>query len=230
MLGPCNFLTDYSGFHLLHISVLREYSESKGERVKKIVFFIGFGLLPVIAAIIFIYVGSRSYHGPSSEYWTVAPWYIIAAMPVSLVTFSIAAITLLVYGGVSGDRSKKRRTASVSFALLVLVAICAVGIYWIGQNKQKQSLKHEQFLAQAFVMKNPSVIQAAGETFEVYPAVVVGQIPIRYEFSVKSDAMMYAIVDVSRESGHPVFSLACITSTSIGYRDSSKHPCAQDEE
>jgi len=198
--------------------------------MKKIIFVIGFGLLPVIAASIFVYVGSLSYHGPSSEYWTVAPWYIIAAMPVSLVTFSIATITLLVSAGVSGSRSRKRRVASGAFVLMVLVAVGAAGLYWMNQKKQKQNLKDEQFLAQEFVRKNPTVIQAVGEKFEVYPAVVVGQVPIRYEFSVRSDATVYAIVDVSRESGRPEFSLACMTPVSIGYRDSSKHPCAQNKE
>lgn len=193
-----------------------------------IIFVIGFGLLPVIAASIFVYVGSLSYHGPSSEYWTVAPWFIIAAMPVSLVTFSIATITLLVSAGVSGDRSRKRRVASGAFALMVLVSVGAAGLYLLNQKTQKQDRKNEQFLAQEFVMKNPAVIQAVGETFEVYPAAVVGQVPIRYEFSVRSDATVYAIVDVARESGRPEFSLACITPVSIGYRDSSKHPCAQD--
>lgn len=195
--------------------------------MKKIIFVIGFGLLPVIAASIFVYVGSLSYHGPSSEYWTVAPWYIIAAMPVSLVTFSIATITLLVCAGVSGSRSRKRRVASGAFALMVLVAVGAAGLYWMNQKKQKQNLKDEQFLAQEFVRKNPTVIQAVGETFEVYPAVVVGQVPVRYEFSVRSGATVYAIVDVFRVSGRPEFSLACMTPVSIGYRDSSKHPCAQ---
>jgi hypothetical protein len=198
--------------------------------MKKIIFVIGFGLLPVIAASIFVYIESFSYHGPSSEYWTVAPWYIIAAMPVSLVTFSIATVTLLVYGGVSGDRSRKRRIASASFALMALVAVGAAGFYLMNHEKQKQDLKDEQFLAQEFVRKNPAVIQAVGEKFGVYPAVVVGQVPIRYEFSVRSDATVYAIVDVSRVSGHPEFSLACMTPVSIGYRDSSKHPCAQSSE
>lgn len=98
--------------------------------MRKVIFVIGFGLLPVIAAGIFVYVGSLSYHGISSDYWAVAPWFIIAAIPVSLVTFAIAVITLLVYGGVSGDRSKKRRSAAASFAMMVLVAVAAAGLYW----------------------------------------------------------------------------------------------------
>ena len=211
----------------IHFAIHFEQSEPQGSRMKKIIFVIGFGLLPVIAASVFVYVGSLGYHGPSSEYWAVAPWYIIAAMPVSLVTFSIATITLLVYGGVSGGHSRKRGIASASFALMVLVAVGVAGLYWMNQKTQKQDLKNERFLAQEFVRKNPAVIQAVGEKFEVYPAVVVGQVPIRYEFSVRSDATVYAIVDVSRKSGRLEFSLACITPTSIGYRDSSKHPCAQ---
>jgi hypothetical protein len=194
--------------------------------VRKTFFVFGFGLLPLLVASVLVYLGSFDYHF-STEYWAVAPWYIIATIPVSLVAFFIAFTTLVIFENVSGDHSRKRKIALACFVLLVFAAAGMAYVYWENREEHKQDLKDEQFLAQEFVRNNPVVIQAAGDKFSVFPAVTVGSVPIRYEFSVRSDATVFAIVDVSRETGNPVFTLACITPISIGYRDSSKDPCAQ---
>lgn len=45
------------------------------------------GLLPLWAAIAAVGIGS--YTSKSSEYWTVAPWLIIAALPACIVTLGL---------------------------------------------------------------------------------------------------------------------------------------------
>jgi hypothetical protein len=44
------------------------------------------GLLPLWASIAAVIIGS--YISRSSDYWTVAPWLIIAALPVCIVTLA----------------------------------------------------------------------------------------------------------------------------------------------
>lgn len=49
-----------------------------------------FGLLPLWAAIVAVCIGS--YTHKSSDYWTVAPWLIIAALPVCIVTLLLVEL------------------------------------------------------------------------------------------------------------------------------------------
>jgi hypothetical protein len=196
--------------------------------MRKAFFVVGFGLLPLVVSGLLLYWGSTQ-ASPASDYWAVAPWLLIAALPVSGVAFFIAFTTLVIFESTSGSRTRKKKVAATSFGLMILFACGMAGAIWMNRDRNQQDLATEQRLAQEFVKNNPAVIQAAGGKLDVLPAnktLLDGQ-PIRYEFSISFNPMLYAIVNVSRSSGTPVFTLSCITQLSIGHRDSSKGPCEQ---
>lgn len=88
--------------------------------MKRIIFFVGFGFLPLWAANVLVFLGSLR-PSVSSEYWAIAPWLIVAAVPVCGVTLAIASVTLDVYNFTSGSPSRKSKFAALSFLSLVLV-------------------------------------------------------------------------------------------------------------
>jgi hypothetical protein len=49
------------------------------------------GLFPLWAAVIVLIAGS--YISPSLEYWNVAPWIVIAAIPACAVTLGLLEVT-----------------------------------------------------------------------------------------------------------------------------------------
>ncbi len=97
--------------------------------MKRIIFFVGFGFLPLWAAIVVVYLGSLRPSAPS-EYWAIASWLIIAAVPVCGVTLAIASVTLDIYNFTSGSASRKSKFAALSFLSLVLVTGVIATVLW----------------------------------------------------------------------------------------------------
>lgn len=205
--------------------------------MRKSAFLIGYGLLPFWAAIVFVTAGSLL--AGSSEYWLVAPWFIIVSIPMCGVTFLIAGITLVVQKRTTGDSPRKDKIAARSFWALNLVVAAAIGMWWIQSAMRESVIENEKKLALAFVQAHESVIEQAGRNAQVSLSAshaATNALPVKYEFSIDtkrqrdsnpSSRYVHAIVSVSGPSESRRFNLDCITVTSMGYRDPFKDPCKQ---
>jgi hypothetical protein len=205
--------------------------------MKKPALIFGYGLLPLWAAIVVVYVGGRV--SQSSEYWNVAPWLIVVSVPACAVTVLIAVITLSVHARVSGDKARRFRWAASSFLALNVVVGLIVGALWLRHESLQRELEIEKGLALEFVKKHDDVIRKAGARSSISLSSYTNSgdgLPVRYEFSIdagdpgQSDPdsrYEFAIVGVSGPRGNREFSLECITHVPMGKRDSHKHPCRQ---
>lgn len=94
-----------------------------------------------------------------------------------------------------------------------------------------QTKKEEEQLALDYVTHNNQVIQLAGGSVKTFPSASTSYSNDRnrgrYDFSIIGPKKFYAIVDVNRSSGRPEFSLACVTTLSMGYREAGKDACSQ---
>lgn len=194
--------------------------------MKKIFFVLGFGLLPLWLAIIVVSLGgilpSRSF-----EYWTAAPWLVIASLPICVATFLIAVATLFIHDLTPGDQSQKLKVATKFFWSFVLIAGATGGALGLRYEYRQQDIAIEEGLALDFVKNNKTVIQKVGHSFE--PSLSTASQAsdgrrVRYEFSVGA---LYAIVSVSRLSGNPEFTLDCITPIVWVARDANNYSCMQ---
>jgi hypothetical protein len=77
--------------------------------MKKALFLLGFGLLPLWATSLYVWQGSI---GARSDYWTAAPWLIFFSIPVCAITLGIAIWTLIVYQRTQGEPSEKFRAGA----------------------------------------------------------------------------------------------------------------------
>ena len=96
---------------------------------------------------------------------------------------------------------------------------------------ENQTRKEEERLALDYITHNDQVIKLAGGTVKTFPASSTiysnDRNKGRYDFSITGPKTFYAIVDVNRSSGKPAFSLACVTTLSMGYREAGKDACTQ---
>ena len=196
--------------------------------LKKLAFFGGFGFLPLWASVAAVYLGSIQSH-VSPEYWTVAPWLVIAAVPYCSITFGIASATLIVHKRTVGDESRKFKLSVLTFLSLCAAAIIAAALLWKQHKSHERDLKNEELMAMEFVKNQKSVALAVGDDFRV--SIVSTKIshgtPLQYDISVSGKKQMYALVNVSHASESTNFSLACLTPLYIGQRDPFKDPCNQ---
>jgi hypothetical protein len=95
---------------------------------------------------------------------------------------------------------------------------------------ENQTKKEEEQLALEYITHNEQVIKLAGGAVNTYPVSSTtysnDRNKGRYEFSIIG-TKFYAIVDVNRSSGKSVFTLACVTAISMGYREAGKDDCSQ---
>lgn len=96
---------------------------------------------------------------------------------------------------------------------------------------ENQTRKEEEQLALDYITHNDQIIKLAGGAVKTFPAASTiysnDSNRGRYDFSIRGPKEFYAIVDVNRSSGKPKFSLACVTTLSMGYRESGKDVCSQ---
>lgn len=96
---------------------------------------------------------------------------------------------------------------------------------------ENQIRKEEERLALDFITHNDHVIKLAGGLHRVFPSSSISykndRNKGRYDFSIKGTKSFNAIVDVNRSTGKPVFSLACLTTLSMGQREAGKEACTQ---
>jgi hypothetical protein len=194
----------------------------------QLLFFGGFGLLPLWVALAVLMAGS--YSTPSADYWNVAPWLLLAAVPACAITMAIAVASRVAFERTAGSRSYKLRVATLWFtSAIVLVCLVASGVWWKHQL-EKQDHAHSRELALRLVEQNDAVIRVAGGR----PTVSVSEVTsthgtiTRYDLSVDGERRIYAVVKVAQVDGAPSLSLACITAKSPGQREAFKDVCQTD--
>jgi hypothetical protein len=196
--------------------------------IVKVLWFLGFGLLPFWVAVAYVIVkGSGA--GVPSEYWAAAPWLVFTAIPFCAITLTVATLTYGAYTATSGDPSQKLKRAGASFGLLLCVVLAGVGFFWNRHAPNKTNAKAEQETGRLLVENSDLVKSAAPPRFEVSlsSSTFDGSRLTYYVRSPDSstDAVM-AIVDVSRNSGQPELHLACVVSQREYHnRDAMSDPC-----
>lgn len=179
--------------------------------MKKVGFFLGFGLLPFWVATIVTFIGSLQPSRPS-EYWAVAPWLVIASIPFCGATLLIAVATLVRQTSASGDRVQKFKAARSLFGSLVFLACVIVGVWWLRHESRQSDFKLEEVRAVEFVENQGVVLlKGGGGTLPADVQVMTTNdgIPLRYQIGITSG---YAFVKVNRSSSGNEFQLECFTS------------------
>ena len=121
--------------------------------MKAFLLFGVFGLVPLWIAIAVVLVGGQD---APKDYWLVAPWLLIFAVPACGVTLTIAAITIAVHSGASGDAVRKRKYALGTFAALLALTLAGVGAYWY----REATVETQQIAGRALV-ESSEVVRSA---------------------------------------------------------------------
>jgi len=194
----------------------------------RIGFLIGFGLLPLWAALAFIAIAFAT---TRSDHAGMSLWALVVAIPACAVTLLIAGAGSVVHSRTAGDAKRKQRF-SVGFVSLACLGLVASGV-WYALNRQKneQILQHEQGLVLRFVQESAVIRNAAGEPLQVssssYTIGNSGPLPVNYDVQVKGTRTIYAIVGIDRTTRPTTFRLLCTTPLYSGQRDPSKGACEQ---
>jgi amino acid transporter len=148
----------------------------------------------------------------------------------SLVVFVTVFLGRLLVRGRAGHEQRDRvgRDKAVAF---VAVIIFLVGTVLLMRSiLDGRTSVDERKLVVEFVKRNAEVLQQAGENARVHIAthsVSRGHDPVTYEIAVIGKKRIYAVVEASRDSRRPTFTLLCLTPVSIGQRDPTKPRCEQ---
>lgn len=184
-----------------------------------ILFFLGFGLLPLWASAAYVYL--ESLHTTQAEYWAGAPWLIIAAIPFCSITLAMAGITCAVFWATGGARSRRLTRAVACFFILSLLVLAGAGIFWKRHTTREANIAAERAAVQAHVVQRPEI---AGAISGRLHAIAHTEMPARDGLSVRyiyyvypehdlaAATGLYAVVDVSRSSGATVLRVACVVS------------------
>ena len=215
------------------------------EQMKRaLALILGFGLLPVWAAIVWVAVASLAASNPH-EYWLVAPWILFIAWLYMPLTMAIAALTIAAYNITPGDTTRKTRIAVLTFAIPILLGIGWVAMNALNRGALVAKVEQEQRDVIEFVIHDSVLRQRLGDDIDglissvttdrnsdaarvrfVYDESV--RWPTKYEVAVTSgSALVYAIVGVTRDRQGPHFTLKCINSIALAQRDRGKGDCDQ---
>jgi hypothetical protein len=194
----------------------------------RITFFLGYGLLPVWAALAFIVYGFMTMR-PDHAGMTL--WALAPAIPACAVTLLVAGSALLIESRTSGDRHRKLRVAATFVAGASLLLILVGLMFWQKKQGNTEAQEVEQLHVEEFVKSNADVRGAAGTPLRVSVASISfgrsESMPVFYDVSVVGTKTIYAIVEIDRRAKEPLFILKCTTPIYMGQRDPHKHPCAQ---
>jgi hypothetical protein len=127
----------------------------------RFLFIAGFGFLPLWTAIAFVYVGGRQ-PGVSPDYWNVAPWFVLYAVPVCGVTVGMAVATIAVFRASSGGFVRQFLCAGGVFVSLVILVAAAGWAYWLHRERVQVGLEAEQSQVLEFVRSHKTVVSATG--------------------------------------------------------------------
>ena len=195
----------------------------------RIIFFVGFGLLPLWAALAFVIFGFATME---SDQAGMTLWSFIPAIPACAVTVSIAAVTLAIHSRTIGNKLRKLGMSAAFLVAATAFLACIVFAFWMKRQANENSLNLEKTKVEEFVKNNEAVRTAAGEPLSLvyicsYSMDKSGPMPKVYDVSVKGQKQIYAIVNVDRQNKLVTFKLACTTSLYMGQRDASKGACEQ---
>ncbi len=197
---------------------------------------VGFGFLPLWISIALLMVGSLK-QSNSSDYWTVAPWMVIAGIVYCQYTLGIAVATIAVSVMVKGTPERRRKLAGATFVTLVLGAGAVLAYGKMQRDSHAADLKAEEARVFEFVKHSPTVRQAMGSEFDVrntgttidrsgWPVMYdIAVSPMIKDFKVKMERTQYVIVDISRTDTSPTFSVRCLTPIYSGQRQVGTDPC-----
>ena len=195
-------------------------------------------LIPVIATIIAIMATLSSYS-------LGAGWAIGLMVAVGMIT---GVITYL-----ASSNAFQMFLMIATFGLPIMAGSAALGIgaglslrdrkYFLAAcllapfpfflwktNFTAEQKASEERMAMAYTVGNEQLIKLIGGPFEVYPASATTYRDSgrgRYEYAIKGRDNLYVIVDVFRGSDMPRFSIACVTTLSMGKREAGKDDCQQ---
>ena len=128
---------------------------------KRNLLLLGFGLLPLWAAIALVVAGSFL-PGASHEYWNVAPWAIVAAIPASGITMAIAIAAVMIFNRSGGGDGRKARISTAWFFGLVGLVVLAIIGGWMKHRASERQSRVEQAAAMEFVTGHEAVVRAFG--------------------------------------------------------------------
>ena len=194
----------------------------------RVAFIVGFGLLPLWAALAFI---AYAFATMRSDQAGMAFWALLPAIPACGVTVLIAGLGSAIYTRTAGDSGRKW-TFSAGFVSLACLALAMGGVWYVlVKQKNEQILLHEQGLVVRFVQENDEVRREVGGSPTVsiasYSLLSSGPLPVWYDISVKGTKTVYAIVEVDRSTKPTTFHLRCTTPLYMGSRQPFKGPCEQ---
>ena len=184
---------------------------------------IGFGLLPLWAAIALVVIGSYM-PGAPHDYWNVAPWAIVAAIPASAITMVIAAAAIVIHNRTPGDGRRKAKVSTAWFFGLVALVAGAIGAAWMSHRAEERQSRVEQRDAVEFAKNHHAVARAAGA---IRDARVSSRATdnSRLTIWVRGDRTVYAVVRGKRERGKLTFVLACVDDGSRSPQGTAGEPC-----
>ena len=182
--------------------------------------FVGFGLLPLWAAIVIVVGGS--FVSTSHDYWNVAPWLIVAALPASGVTSLIVAVAVVAGGKARGDATRRDLVKTRTFVIgVLLLAAFAAGGWW--RSHQLERAKREETVrVLELVKRDPQVVGRVGPETEVSlqsSRGSSGTMPVAYNVSVRRGykpglepmpPTFFAIVKVREAGGERRLVVECV--------------------
>ncbi|MCX7893366.1 MAG: hypothetical protein N2544_13505 [Burkholderiales bacterium] len=189
-------------------------------------FVLGFGLAPLWGAGVLIWLVGRQ--SRSADYWNVAPWLLVYALPLCGVTLAIALATVGAFSLAGGSRARKLGVALASFVLLTGAVALLAHQHWRERNNLEKAKADDEARVVSFVAAHPAVHAAAGRPGRVWSgAARVDRhgLPIEYDVHVGVEPPLFAIVSVVRTAGETAFSLRCITTVPLGRRESHADWC-----
>jgi len=189
--------------------------------MKRISFILGFGFLPLWVAIIYSLIGSLFSTKYAQYGWKWYSFYIFGSIGLSFITLAITAVTLTVYNRTSGDTPRKKKFAINTFISLIFLICVGVAIFVMQEVIHANDWKNEQSLLVNFVVNNETVLRTVGKNFRAaYSGTYIHDLDAdgranKYQVVImpfdSHTKDLYAVVKVSRSSGQPEFTLACLT-------------------
>ncbi|MBM6579561.1 hypothetical protein ILT44_05150 [Microvirga sp. BT689] len=137
------------------------------------------------------------------------------------------AAGLVTVGALVGSWGRKyAANGKARSALLIAAIIFSSAAFLVFKSVQHyQAMIDQERLALEFVKQSKEVVQEVGSdaNANVMMHKVQHDTTVGYDIFVRGSKILYVTVEVSRQAGKPIFSLACITRTS--QRDLYEHSC-----
>jgi hypothetical protein len=114
------------------------------------------------------------------------------------------------------------------YALLIVTIIVGSAVFIVFESQQQEkALIDEKRLAAEFVKKNEVIIQHVGakSSVNLILSTMKNGTLVSYDFSVRGMKELYVVVEVFRQRGNPIFTLACMSPLDMDKDDPRKLSC-----